>query len=302
MKHINFREFVIYFKNELEAIKNTLFEEGEISNEFNFTIYQNFAELETKYNDVSYIQDIYSSGENDTNKIINIDVVIADGGTVSDITSPLNLYLQTVNFDFIVDKEYSTDFYKIIKEFVTTHTNVPVEGFSMDAVVNAQGNFTENYLNVQGHQKIELIFDVDLTLFSNGMFSNGITLNVNGTNIPVNSIMIDSSSEITPDLKKENDQRFFQNTTIQTVTFNGVCLRDNTVVKDIIKDICKSSRFNQLWEINVVDTNDFEIDEDGNKIYEVLLSDNFMRSRGILKINFGSVMSYEISFVKGVIL
>ena len=277
---IKFSKIGKYLENSLNTITYGLYNEEDserpISRNYNFKYYYNFGDIIDPEKDLP----------EDT-----IAVNIINDGITNDTESPLDVYLQTVDMQFLCKAEYRDDLHTILTEFTTEYkakmdntSNTPIQ-----TLIDELPSFGDRqYLgNVYTTADLEL----DILVWNKLILSNSIELYINNSKISYSDFSTSRDYETYADMRKYAERPYSPETSTFQLSISGVYV-DTDIMQQLRNDHYGNTNFGSSYTIKLIDTttNNILLEKD-----MILLSSAFAYK-------FGQTVSYELNFTPYTIL
>jgi hypothetical protein len=286
MDPIKFNTFFTYFKNIFESINSELLDSGDIVTNFRFIFFKEYALYDKERRESYYIS------EDNTVDVLSL---ISEGMLTQESKNPIDIYLQTINFEFITNENYLDDLATIIRVFNLRYREVKDIIDSKTAIITSSKGVDKERTILHATKSYIFNFFVNITIFEELFISDDITVKINGVEVPVITLTDKRTTELVPDLVKTNDTVFFPNTTIQSINIIGYYNRNNVSINSLIRDIRSAYRFNQVWSLEIIEFSG-TVDED------IVVSDSYFPSDAEITYTHGSIAAFKVTFYKSKVI
>jgi len=279
MNKIKVSEFYNYFEEELSTLSTSLYENDEIDTNLKFAIY---------YDSGTYIDDTTEVRETD-NPLIR--VLFSDGGGLIEPSIAIDTYVQLLNFEFFAREDQRNDLSYLLAKLALSYKSVlTTVGTVYSTLINI-GTLPEISAKfpANGEDMFTAKLSASCVIFDGANISNDWSIYLNDEEIKYGVLAFSANTEMTANLKKEQDKSFVPSTVVREITWNGLYTSStdgNGVLDSIMDDAINDNEFGAIYTF---------------KLYKgtTLKSEKNVRIK-VSKLTFAynKIASYELIIVK----
>lgn len=279
MNIISFDEFYNFFQELITSKAAELKENNLIEHDLKFKCFKESGEY---YN---YLDSIKNGDTVDDSILVNI----MNAGGVQDASISIDTYLQIVSLEVMSREEYRYDLVQLFTDIVANYKSY-IGTFNTATYQLSIDNFPkfgDKYMAL-GDEYFNISLVTNFIVMPGAMLSNKISINIDGTDVRFNNLVMARTTELKSDMQKRTSQKFYPNTTGFQIQVSGLFV-ENAAVSTLLADCANASKFNQYYNItiknNITNTN--------------IYSGNLFSKDIMFTFAFGSIVAWTATFYEG---
>lgn len=232
-----------YLKQVIENTITTLHESSELTHNYQINWFEKIA-IEKE---IDHIQDYY----NDEQELKTIIGLIDQAEIIQDTAIPQNMYQIKTDISFMIEEKYIDDIYTILKTFIVEN-KVSKYSFGNETVmITIDSGWDDERMIVKGKKMYLADISINMIVLSSVVFSNDITLEVDGVELTNSSLSLANEVEMVPNLKKQIILGMIPNTSVFQISLVAFLDLTNPPILAFLRHISDASLFNQPLVVNV---------------------------------------------------
>lgn len=287
---IKFEDLTNYIVGLLSESANSLIDQGLINKDYNFNVYLNTGDIIHPHTDLP-----------ENTFIVNI----IDDGQIQDSSTPITVYLNSVDIEFLGREEDREDLGLILKLLASENKAkmAEIEGIPVQSIIEEYAQFSDRLY--EGEHFFTGNISINFLIWKSVILSNSIKIYIGGeeeaNEIPYSNFSTKRSYTLVPDRKKYSDTPYSTETSNFSVSLSGIFV-NKEVLLNLRKNHYSNDNFGTPYRIIIKDTSVTEpvYDSAGNVIGSVpstLYDKQMVLNDSSLSYAFGQTTSYAFSFV-----
>ena len=287
---IKFEEISNYIVGLLSESANSLIDQDLIHKDYNFNVYLNTGDI------------IHPDTELPENTFI---VNIIDDGQLQDSSTPITVYLNSVDVEFLGREDDREDLNLILKLLASENKAkmTEIDGVPVQSIIEEYAQFSDRIY--EGEHFFTGNISINFLIWESVILSNSIKIYIAGeeeeNEIPYSAFTTRRAYTLVADRKKYSDTPYSTETSNFSITINGIFVTKE-VLLNLRKNHYSNDNFGTPYRIVIKDTSitDPVYDNTGNVIGTVpstLYDKQMVLNDSTFGYSFGQTTSYSLSFV-----
>lgn len=287
---IKFEELSNYIVGLLSESANSLIDQELIHKDYNFNVYLNTGDIINPDTDLP--QD-------------TIIVNIIDDGQIQDSTTPITVYLSSVDVEFLGREEDREDLNLILKTLASENKAkmTEIDSVPVQSIIEEYAQFSDRLY--EGEHFFTGNISINFLIWESVILSNSIKIYIDGeeedNEIPYSTFTSRRAYTLVADRKKYADTPYSTETSNFTIGIEGIFV-NKEILLNLRKNHYTNDNFGTPYRIVIKDTSITEpvYDPQGNVIGSVpstLYDKQMVLNESTFGYAFGQITSYRISFV-----
>lgn len=279
MNIISFDEFYNFFQELITSKAAELKENNLIEHDLKFKCFKESGEY---YN---YLDSIKNGETTDDSILVNI----MNAGGVQDASISIDTYLQIVSLEVMSREEYRYDLVQLFTDIVANYKSY-IGSFNTATYQLSIDNFPkfgDKYMAL-GDEYFNISLVTNFIVMPGAMLSNKISIDIDGTDVRFNNLVMARTTELKSDMQKRTSQKFYPNTTGFQIQVSGLFV-ENSAVSTLLSDCANASKFNQYYNITIKN----------NITNANIYSGNLFSKDIMFTFAFGSIVAWTATFYEG---
>jgi len=231
-----------YLKEKFEENITTLKTNLEINHSFQVKWFDKLA-IEKE---LDHIQDYYNEVDEDKTIIGIID----ESELIQDPAVPQSMYQLNTSMSFMIEEAYIDDFYSILKNFIVNNKVSKYVFGNETVMINVESGWNDDRQIIKGKKMYLADFLINMIILSSVVFSNDITVEIDGIEVVNAAISLANEIEMVPNLRKQIVMGMIPNTSVFQISLVSFLDLTNPPLNMLLRHITNAQLFNQ--PLNVI--------------------------------------------------
>lgn len=234
--------------------------------------------------------------KDEINEYIPLIALINDDNIEQDVSIPHDIYQINTTISFMIEENYIDDFYQILKNFIIQNKVMRYSFGNLNAMINMDSGWDDDRERVRGKKMYLADMSVNILVLASTLFSNDITMEIDGIPMENSSVSVINETEMIPSLKKREIVEFLPNTSVVQLSTIAFYNLDNTMMRSLVNHIATANKFNQPVSINIYIYKDTDMEE------TLMTFDKMFVKSSEIEAQRGTVAIFKASFVTAYII